>query len=69
MAFPYRDAMNREDIEFWNGALKCAIRMERKAKDSTTLEQVRHEIAHLRQRIEDVHINNFDRALNVIEDL
>ena len=60
--------MNREDIEFWNGALKCAIKMERKTRDCKTLEQVRQETAYLRQRIEDVHIGNFDRALNVLED-
>jgi len=60
--------MNREDIEFWNGALKCAIKMERKARESETLDQVRQEISYLRQRIEDVHISDFDRALNVMED-
>ncbi|MCL4446883.1 MAG: hypothetical protein M0Z77_08435 [Thermoplasmatales archaeon] len=59
--------MNREDIEFWNGALKCAIKMERKARDSSTLEQVRKEISYMKQRIEDVHVSNFDRALNAIE--
>ena len=59
--------MDREDIEFWNGALKCAITMERKARDCETLEQVRKEISYLRQKIEDVHVNNFDRALSVIE--
>ena len=60
--------MDREDIEFWNGALKCAITMERKARDSATLEQVRTEISYLRQKIEDLHVNNFDMVLNAIEE-
>ena len=60
--------MDKESIEFWNGALKCAIKIERKARDCETLEQVRSEISYLRQRIEDVHVNNFDMVLNVIEE-
>lgn len=47
--------------------MKCAIKMERKARDSSTLEQVRKEISYMKQRIEDVHVSNFDRALNAIE--
>ena len=61
------DKMDKESIEFWNGALKCAIKIERKARDCETLEQVRKEISYLRQKIEDVHVNNFDRVLSVIE--
>ena len=60
--------MDKESIEFWNGALKCAIKMERKVRGCETLEQVRSEISYLRQRIEDVHVNNFDMVLNVIEE-
>lgn len=55
--------MDREDIEFWNGALKCAIKMERNINECKTLDQARKEIAYLKQRIENVHTNNFDKAL------
>ena len=60
--------MNREDQQFWNGALKCAIKMERNVRDCKTLEQLKQEISYLRQGVEDAHINNFDRALNAVED-
>ena len=56
--------MKREDIEFWNGALKCAIAMERRTRTSETLEKARLEVAYLRQQIEDIHINNFDEVLD-----
>lgn len=55
--------MNKESIEFWNGALKCAIKMERNIGECKTLDQARKEIAYLKQRIENVHTNNFDKAL------
>lgn len=48
--------------------MKCAIKMERKVRECSNIDQLREEISHMRQRIEDVHINNFDRALNVIEE-
>ena len=60
--------MRIEAIEFWNGALKCAIKMERRARECSNIEQARQEISYMRQRIEDVHIYNFDRALDVIEE-
>ena len=55
--------MDKESIEFWNGALKCAIKMERNISESKTLDQARKEIAYLKQRIESVDTNNFDKAL------
>jgi Mn-containing catalase len=55
--------MDRESIEFWNGALKCAMKMERNINECKTLDQARKEIAYLKQRIENVHTNNFDKAL------
>jgi Mn-containing catalase len=55
--------MDKESIEFWNGALKCAIKMERNINECKTLDQARKEIAYLKQRIENVHTNNFDKAL------
>ena len=60
--------MDKESIEFWNGALKCAIKMERRARECSNIEQMRKEISYMRQRIEDVHIHNFDMALDVIEE-
>ena len=59
--------MDRESIEFWNGALKCAIRMERNIGECKTLDQARKEVSYLKQRIENVHTNNFDKALNALE--
>ena len=55
--------MDKESIEFWNGALKCAMKMERNINECKTLDQARKEIAYLKQRIENVHTNNFDKAL------
>ena len=59
--------MRIEDIEFWNGALKCAIKMERNIRECETLDQARKEVSYLRQRIENVHTNNFDKALERLE--
>ena len=55
--------MDKESIEFWNGALKCAIKMERNISECKTLDQARKEVSYLKQRIESVHTNNFDKAL------
>jgi Mn-containing catalase len=37
--------------------------MERNISECKTLDQARKEIAYLKQRIENVHTNNFDKAL------
>ncbi|MCW6158340.1 MAG: DUF4071 domain-containing protein [Thermoplasmatales archaeon] len=60
--------MDRESIEFWNGALKCAIKMERKARECSNIDQLREEISYMRQRIEDVHIQDPVEVLNMIEE-
>ena len=58
--------MDKEAIEFWNGALKATIVADKLLKESGSIEEARKQVGDLKEKLEDIHARSISRAMETL---